>query len=129
MGGAYPGIGCSPLDNINPLHGYRIPFQTRSPLLVYPIEFPSYSSIPSKSFAHFQEVLKLLNKDALEIIEDPSLGFYSFLSLVKKFSGGLETGNRSLSSERVYTDVVQNRNDLFCSEVCQKGQFRSLSLP
>ena len=70
--------------------GYRLPLRrdTAPPLTRTPISFATYCPGSSKSLALAQEVSKMLDKGALEIVDDPGLGFYSRLFLVEKATGG-----------------------------------------
>ena len=68
--------------------GYRIPFDSPPPLTRTPILFPAYRPGSPQSLALHQEIEKMLAKGALEIVPDPSPGFYSRLFLVEKATGG-----------------------------------------
>ena len=69
--------------------GYRLPFLMDSPPLSRtPLEFPSYVGDTLKSRALTLEVDSMMEKGALEVVLEPSLGFYSRLFLVEKASGG-----------------------------------------
>ena len=70
-------------------HGYHIPFQDSPPSLTpVPLSFWTYNPGSRKSLALCQEVSKMLEKGALEIVADPGFGFYSRLFLVEKATGG-----------------------------------------
>ena len=70
-------------------HGYHIPFQDSPPSLTpVPLSFRTYNPGSRKSLALCQEVSKMLEKGALEIVADPGFGFYSRLFLVEKATGG-----------------------------------------
>ena len=69
--------------------GYRIPFQeAKPPLACTSIPFRTYRPGSSRWTALGQEVSKMLDKGALEIVDDHSPGFYSRLFLVEKATGG-----------------------------------------
>ena len=69
--------------------GYRIPWlDSPPPLSAQPIQFPSYPPGSAKALALAQEVRTMLDKNALEIVENQSPGFYSRLFLVEKATGG-----------------------------------------
>ena len=68
-------------------HGYRIPFRSRPPLAVYPLDFGSYSPGSERGKALDLEVSVLLNKGAVETAPSTP-GFYSRLFVVPKASGG-----------------------------------------
>ena len=70
--------------------GYRIPFIQGSfpPLARSPVLFRTYRPESPKSLALAQEILKMMDKGALEIVRDPDPGFYSRLFLVEKVTGG-----------------------------------------
>ena len=67
--------------------GYRIPFRWTPALSEEPIPYPSYSPTSIRGKALEGEVLSLLEKGAIELAPLPSLGYYSRLFVVKKFSG------------------------------------------
>ena len=86
---AWQAIGAGPV--IVPLlrDGYQAPFTGPPPPLTdTPVPFRSYHPGSSKALALAQEVSKMLQKGALEVVEDPGLGFYSRLFLVEKVTGG-----------------------------------------
>ena len=63
----------------------------------------------------------MLSKDALEIVLDPGLGFYSRLFLVEKV-----TRDRPLSPERVCSpNSIQDGDSRLCASVRQRGGFPS----
>ena len=66
-------------------------FRAHALLSTFPIEFPSYKLTPSNSFVSQQEVSEMVDKDALQIFDNTSPGFYSHFFLVKK---GLGAGDR-----------------------------------
>ena len=69
--------------------GYRLPFlESPPPLSPVPREFPTYRGDPLRSLALEEQVQTLVEKGALEVVSDPSPGFYSRLFLVEKASGG-----------------------------------------
>ena len=68
--------------------GCCIPFLACPPLLISQAGFPCYQSNPSKFLALRQEVLKKLDKRALEVAKDRFLNFYYRLLLVEKASRG-----------------------------------------
>merc|ERR1712035_276541 len=69
--------------------GYRLPFlESPPPLSPVPREFPTYRGDPLRSQALEDQVKTLVEKEALEVVSDPSPGFYSRLFLVEKASGG-----------------------------------------
>ena len=87
---AWQAIGAGPI--IVPLlrDGYKVPFEgpPPPPLTDTPVPFRSYHPGSSRALALAQEVSKMLEKGALEVVEDPGLGFYSRLFLVEKATGG-----------------------------------------
>ena len=69
--------------------GYHVPFSgTAPPLTGNPVDFRTYHPTSAKALALAQEVSKMLEKDAVEIVSDPGPGFYSRLFLVEKATGG-----------------------------------------
>ena len=63
--------------------GYKIPFTTQPPLSLAPIPFSTYQKGSDKEIALGQEVLAMLNKNALQLAPtDP--GFYSQIFVVQK---------------------------------------------
>ena len=68
----------------------------------------------------------MLSKDALEIVLDPGLGFYSRLFLVEKVTGGLASRDRHLSPERVCSaNSIQDGDRSLRASVRQRGGFPS----
>ena len=69
--------------------GYRIPWVDAPPALTSnPIPFQSYTPGSSKALALAQEVCKMLEKGALEVVDRRSPSFFSRLFLVEKATGG-----------------------------------------
>ena len=68
--------------------GYRIPFHHLPPMAWDPVEFPSYSLGSVKAEAFQEGMDKMLQKGILELVHQPSVGFYSRLFLVRKGTGG-----------------------------------------
>ena len=69
--------------------GYQVPFSDSVPPLTdTPVPFRSYNPGSSKALALAQEVSKMLEKGAVEVVDDPGLGFYSRLFLMEKATGG-----------------------------------------
>ena len=69
--------------------GYRLPFANELPPLAHtPISFRSYDPASPRALALSQEVSKMLQKGAVEVVSDPGSGFYSRLFLVEKATGG-----------------------------------------
>ena len=68
--------------------GYKIPFRAPPPLSVTPVPFPSYNQGSQRALALQEEIAKMLQKGALEAVQDPDPGFYSRLFLVTKATGG-----------------------------------------
>ena len=66
---------------------YPILFHHLPPVPQEPIEFPSYNSGSEKAQAIQDKVDKTLQKDTLELVNQPGLGFYSRLFLVQKVTG------------------------------------------
>ena len=50
--------------------------------------FPSYPPDSPNALALAQEIQAMMEKDALEVVDRPSPGFYSRLFLVEKVTGG-----------------------------------------
>ena len=67
--------------------GYQIPFISYPPLSAVPQEYPSYLGNREKFLALESEVKEMLEKGAIEPVEDTNPGFYNRLFLVKKASG------------------------------------------
>ena len=67
--------------------GYQIPFNSYPPLSAVPQEYPSYLGNKEKFLALESEVKEMLEKGAIEPVEDAIPGFYNRLFLVKKASG------------------------------------------
>lgn len=68
--------------------GYRLPFAQFPPLSPRPLEFPTYVGDPQRAGALREEVERMMEKGALEVVSNPPPGFYSRLFLVQKASGG-----------------------------------------
>ena len=69
--------------------GYRLPFSNElPPLSQTPISFRSYDPASPRALALSQEVAKMLQKGAVEVVSDHGSGFYSRLFLVEKATGG-----------------------------------------
>ena len=69
--------------------GYIIPFKETAPTLARsPIQFQSYRPDSERGLALSQEISKMMEKGALEIVMDHELGYYSRIFLVEKATGG-----------------------------------------
>ena len=68
-------------------HGYRVPFHHLPPMSLEPRELSSCSPGSVRVLALWEEVDKMLQKGALEAVDQPSPGFYSCLFLVEKVTG------------------------------------------
>ena len=80
--------------------GCCVPFQHLPPASQEPVEFLSYATGSVRAHDLQKEVSKMLQKGALERVNQPSLGFYSHLFLVQKVTG-LETCHQSVNPEWV----------------------------
>ena len=69
--------------------GCQVPFLgSPPPLTDTPVPFQTYHPGSPKALALAQDVSKMLQKGAVEVVDDPGLGFYCRLFLVEKATGG-----------------------------------------
>ena len=68
-------------------YGYRLPFHHLPPVSLDPRDLPSCSLESLQVLALQEEIDKMIQKGALEIVDQPGLGFYSCLFLVKATGG------------------------------------------
>ena len=95
----------------------------------YPRELSSCAPGSDQEKA-LQEVSKMLQKDAVEPVDQPGPGFYSWLFFVEKVTGGLEARHRFIGVERIrHSDQVTYGDSHVCSWVDSAGELDVLHRP